>query len=669
MKTNKRHQLKRNIGIIAHVDAGKTTVSERVLYYTGKIHTKGETHDGGSKMDRGTQEKLHGITISSAATTVNWRDHEINLIDTPGHVDFGIEVKRSLRVLDGAVVVFDAVSGVEPQTETNWRLANDFGVAKMAFINKMDRPGADFERVIGMMTQRLDVKAVPVQLPITDPETHTLVGIIDLVSLEYLTWSDTDGKELQRKPIPKQWESEANTKHHELVEHIIEYDEALLEAYLESGTAPSTSELQSAIRLATVSHHIVPVLCGTALKNRGIQPLLDAVVDYLPSPMDKALPAAVEDGGLLAYAFKTAHHGSFGSQTWLRLYAGSIEPGSRIYNSSKGCFERISRIVRMNSDEAEDIARAEAGDIVAVVGLKDTHTGDTLADAGSDTILESLAIPEPVTRVVIEAASRSDREKLGLGLKRLTTEDPTLQISVDAETGQSILSGMGELHLEMAREKLEEELNLSITFGQPEVSYRETIQTSADVTYLHKKQDGGPGQYAQVSISVEPLARGSGFEFESQITGGAIPADYIPGVEKGIAKAMLSGVIDGHQVVDIRVVLVDGRTHSDDSSLLAFENAGFHALKKALVEARPILLEPVMKVAVTTPTDHVGDVIGDLTRRRGLVNNQEPRGSTTEVSAEVPLAKLFGYISDLRSMTSGRANFTMEFQSYEKLAA
>ena len=664
MKTKLRSRIerKRNIGIIAHVDAGKTTVSERILYYTGRIHEKGEVHTGNTTLDVDVREKNHGITIVSAATTVHWREHEINLIDTPGHVDFGIEVKRSLRVLDGAVVVFDAVAGVEPQTETNWRMADDFGVIRIAFINKMDRIGADFARTIEMMRERLGVVPLPVQLPVLD-ESRAFLGLIDLVTMRMIRWLDEDGKKFERITIPDDLLDLAEGARTYLIENAIEEDEQLFTAYLEKGTPPGEANLRRCIRLGTVRGHFVPVLAGTALKNRGMQPLLDAIVDYLPYPSE--MEAAKDPEALVAYAFKTTHQGNFGSQTWLRIYSGTLAVGDRVRNTSRDVTERISRLVRLNSNDVKDVTLATTGDIVAVIGMKETLTGDTICGAATDGIvLERIDIPDPVTRVAIEAANREERDKLAIGLNRLIAEDPTLHLSTDEQTGQAILSGMGELHLEMAKEKLEGDLKIQIAFGRPQVAFLETIREVCEITYKHRKQGGGPGQFADVVIRFEPLPRGAGFEFVSVIGGGAIPKEYIPGVEKGIRSAMQNGTINGYPVVDLRAVLLDGETHPNDSSALAFEIAGAHAFREAMPEASPVLLEPVMKVQAVTPREFLGDVIGDLIRRRGVIQAQTERGNANEVEASVPLAELFGYIDTLRSLTSGRASFTMEFARY-----
>ncbi len=669
-QNTKLHQLKRNIGIIAHVDAGKTTVSERILYYTGRIHNTVEVHEGGATMDWDDREKIHGITINSAATTVQWREHQINLIDTPGHVDFGIEVKRSLRVLDGAVVVFDAVAGVEPQTETNWRMADEFGVARIAFINKMDRPVADFHHVANMMQDRLGIVPLPIQLPVVKDD-GSFLGLIDLIRMRMIRWMDKDGLEMSYTDIPDDQLQSANTARRKLLETAIEQDDSLLDAYLADGSEPSESELLKCLRTGVLSAAFVPLLCGTALKNRGLQPLLDAVVDLLPSPLDRPLPGGVtEDSGLVAYAFKTVNKGGFGAQTWLRIYSGNITTGDRVMNTSRQKAERLSRLVRMNSNREEEIQSASRGDIVAVLGMKETFTGDTLCDPSHDHIvLERLVIPEPVTRVSVEAANRDERDKLGLGLNRLISEDPTLHIQIDPETGQSVLAGMGELHLEMAKEKLENDLGIQIAFGRPQVAYRETIRSSKQVLVRHRKQGGGPGQFADVEIRLEPMPRGAGFEFASEITGGAIPAEFITGVEKGIQKAMQNGILDGHPVVDVKATLLDGATHPNDSSILAFEIASAQAFREAMAEASPVILEPLMKVHVTTPIDHIGDVIGDLNRRRGMIETQEERGNATVIESAVPLAALFGYINDLRSLSSGRASFTMEFDHYAEKAA
>ncbi len=670
MKKQTLHQNIRNIGIIAHVDAGKTTVSERILYYTGQIHQVVETHQGGATMDWDDREKNHGITINSAATTVEWREHQINLIDTPGHVDFGIEVKRSLRILDGAVVVFDAVSGVEPQTETNWRLADEFGVSRIAFINKMDRAGADFDNVIAQIQERLGITPLPLQRPVLSEEGE-LVGVIDLIRQEMICWLDDEGLEMEKQSIPQDCLKYSSAARATLIEWVVEREESLLAAYLDEGREPSETEILESIRDGVLRGEVVPVACGSALRNRGMQPLLDMIVDLLPSPDERALPDGVSaGGGLVAYAFKTMNKGSFGAQTWLRIYAGELSVGDRVWNASQEVTERIGRLVRINSNREEDISAATSGDIVAVLGMKHTLTGDTLCEASDKALLlERLSVPEPMTRVAVEAANRDERDKLGMGLNRLTAEDPTLRVSVDSETGQSVLAGMGELHLEMAKEKLESELGIKIEFGRPEVAYRESIRNPKLIQVRHRKQGGGPGQFADVEIRFEPLPRGAGFEFVSEITGGAIDQDYIPGVERGIRSAMQSGVLEGFPVTDVRALLLDGATHPEDSSALAFEIAGAQAFREAMVEASPVVLEPVMQVHVTTPAEYVGDVISDLNRRRGMIEGQSDRGVVKVITAAVPLAELFGYIGDLRSVSSGRASFTMEFDHYAEKAA
>jgi len=651
----------RNIGIIAHVDAGKTTVSERVLFTTGEIHRTGEVHDGNATMDYDPQERARGITINSAATTVAWRGHQINLIDTPGHIDFNIEVSRSLRVLDGAVVVFDGVAGVEPQTETNWRLADQYHVPRIALVNKLDRTGADFARVVAMMAERLGVKPLVLQLPIgTEAEFS---GVVDLLTQQALTWPpNAQGKPtLERSAVPAYMQAAVESARHTLVETAVEQNDALLTAYL-NGEDISEAQLRACIRQGTLAGAFVPVLGGAALKNKGVEPLLDAVVDYLPAPEDRNTDLPPGDG-FAALVFKVVHD-EHGTLSYLRVYRGEAHAGSQVLNANTGQRERLSRVVQMHADRREELALAQAGDIVAVAGLKASKTGHTLSDPAQPLVLEEIHAPEPVISMAVEPHSRDEQNNFSRGLHTLVDEDPSLRLGQDADTGQTLLSGVGELQLEVTLEKLRSRFGVTVHTGPPQVAMRETIARAANVRYLHKKQSGGPGQYAEVALRVEPLERGAGLRFENAITGGVIPREYIPSVEQGVRRAALAGVLAGHPVVDLLVTLEDGSFHEKDSSTLAFEVAGAAAFTQALREAGPTLLEPVMAVEVTTPMDHVGDVIGDLNRRRGHVRSQDQRGNAAVVRAMVPLQTLFGYIGSLRALTAGRASYTMQFDHY-----
>lgn len=651
----------RNIGIIAHVDAGKTTVSERILYVTGAIHRTGEVHLGNTTMDYDPQERARGITINSAATTVAWRAHQINLIDTPGHIDFNIEVNRSLRVLDGAVVVFDGVAGVEPQTETNWRLADQYGVPRIALINKLDRTGADFARVVAMMAEHLGARPLVMQLPLG--QEVEFEGVIDLVSMQALRWpmNERGQPELTREAIPERMQQAAQAARDTLVDTAVEQDDTVLAAYLD-GQEVSEAQLRACIRLGTLKQAFVPVFAGSALKNKGIEPLLDAVVEYLPAPQDRA--QALGDGdGFAALVFKVVHD-EHGALSYLRVYRGQAQAGSMVLNSSTGQRERLSRIVQMHASQREELTHASAGDIVAVAGLKASKTGNTLCDPDQLLVLEEIHAPEPVITMAVEPLAREDQASFSRGLHTLVDEDPSLRLSQDDESGQTLLSGVGELQLEVTLEKLRSRFGVSVHTGQPQVALRETVTREARVRYVHKKQSGGPGQYAEVALRIEPLPRGEGLRFENEVTGGAIPREFIPSVEDGVRRAARAGVLAGYPVVDVLVVLEDGSFHERDSSTLAFELAGGAAFAQAQRAAGSVMLEPVMSVQVTTPLDHVGDCIGDLNRRRAMVRQQDQIGNTAVVHAMVPLQNLFGYIGSLRALTSGRASYSMQFDHY-----
>lgn len=654
----------RNIGIIAHVDAGKTTVSERVLYVTGAIHRTGEVHLGNTTMDYDPQERARGITIKSAATTVMWRAHQINLIDTPGHIDFNIEVNRSLRVLDGAVVVLDGVAGVEPQTETNWRLADQYGVPRIALVNKLDRTGADFQRVVTMMIERLGARPVVLQWPWG--QESGFEGVIDLLDMQALRWPlDASGHPiLVHEAIPSHLMEAAQAARRALVETVIEQDDVVLAAYL-NGQNPSAAQLRACIRSGTLKQVFVPVLAGSALKNKGIEPLLDAVVDYLPAPEDRVYDMAPGDG-FAALVFKVVHD-EHGTLSYLRVYRGQAHAGSMVLNSNTGQRERLSRVVQMHANRREELTHASAGDIVAVSGLKGSKTGHTLCDPGQVLVLEEIHAPEPVIAMAVEPLTHDDQDSFSRGLHTLVDEDPSLRLSQDDESGQTLLSGVGELQLEVTLEKLRSRFGVSVRTGQPQVALRETITRSAQLRHVHKKQSGGPGQFAEVALRLEPLARGEGLRFESAVTGGAIPREFIPSVEDGVRRAARAGVLSGYPVVDVLVVLEDGSFHERDSSTLAFELAGSAAFMQALRAAAPVMLEPVMAVQVTTPMDHVGVCIGDLNRRRGMVRRQEQLGNAAVIHAMVPLQNLFGYIGNLRALTSGRASYSMQFDHYARV--
>ena len=666
----------RNIGIMAHIDAGKTTTTERILYYTGISHKIGEVHDGNATMDWMEQEQERGITITSAATTCFWRDQRINIIDTPGHVDFTIEVERSLRVLDGAVAVFDSVAGVEPQSETVWRQADRYGVPRICFINKMDRTGANFVRTVEMIVDRLGAVPLVLQIPLGKESDYQ--GVIDLIKMKAVVWENESlGAKFSLQEIPDEYLDEAKTKRSNLVENALEQDDEALEAYLE-GKEPNDETLIKCIRKGTISGSFVPVLNGSAFKNKGVQLLLDAVIDFLPSPTDVdaitgVKPAAEEnivrktsdDEPLSALAFKIMTDPFVGSLTFVRVYSGIIETGASVLNSVKDKRERIGRMLQMHSNHREDIKEARAGDIVAIAGLKLTTTGDTLCDVDQPVVLERMEFPDPVIEIAVEPKTKNDQEKMGTALTRLAAEDPSFQVSSDEESGQTIIKGMGELHLEIIVDRMKREFKVEANIGAPQVAYRETISSNADIDYTHKKQTGGAGQFARVKMSFETLEPGSGIIFEDKIRGGNIPKEYIPGVEKGIRSVANAGLLAGFPVIDFKVILVDGAYHDVDSSVMAFEIAARSAFKEAMPKLGVRLLEPMMKVEVVTPEEYMGDVIGDLNSRRGQVSGTEARGNATVIESSVPLANMFGYVNTLRSMTQGRAQFTMHFDHYE----
>ena len=668
----------RNIGIMAHIDAGKTTTTERVLYYTGKEHKIGEVHDGAATMDWMEQEQERGITITSAATTCFWRDHRINIIDTPGHVDFTIEVERSLKVLDGAVAVFDGVAGVEPQSETVWRQADKYKVPRMCFVNKLDRTGANFFMCVDMIRERLGAKPLLLQLPIG--LESDLQGVVDLVKMKGIVWDDESlGAKFNEVEIPADLKEQADKYRQELVETAVEQDEALMEAYLE-GKEISEEDLKKCIRKGTLSFAFVPIVCGSAFKNKGVQPLLDAVVDFLPSPIDigeiKGTKPGTEDQltrkfsnsePFAALAFKVANDPFVGSLTFIRIYSGTLNSGTGVMNSSTGKEERVGRMLLMHANDREDIKSASTGDIVALAGLKQTITGHTLCDSSNQIILEPMEFPEPVIEIAVEPKTKGDQEKMGEALARLAKEDPSFRVSSDNESGQTIIKGMGELHLDIIVDRMKREFKVEANIGAPQVAYRETIQNSAEVTYIHKKQSGGAGQFAKVTLKVEPLEPGKGRQIENIVKGGAIPKEFIPGVEKGVEGVADSGILAGFPMLDYKVTIIDGLHHDVDSSVLAFEIAGRMGFKEACTKAGLKLLEPIMKVEVVTPEDHMGDVIGDLNSRRGQIGSTDKRGNATVINAMVPLANMFGYVNNLRSMSQGRAQYTMTFDHYEKV--
>ena len=667
----------RNIGIMAHIDAGKTTTTERILYYTGVNYKLGETHDGSATMDWMEQEQERGITITSAATTAYWKGHRINIIDTPGHVDFTVEVERSLRVLDGSVTVFCAKGGVEPQSETVWRQADKYHVPRMAFVNKMDIMGADFYNVVRMMRDRLKCNAVPIQLPIGVEDTFK--GIIDLVEMKAYVYNDDLGKDIRVEDIPADMQDKADEYHHELLEHVAEQDEELLMKYLD-GEELTIEEIKSCIRKSTIANHMVPVCCGTSYRNKGVQKLLDAVVDYMPAPTDvpdikgvnpdteeeETRPSS-DDAPFAALAFKIMTDPYVGKLCFFRVYSGTVDAGSSVYNSVKRNNERIGRILQMHANHRKDIETCYAGDIASGVGLKNTTTGDTLCDAKHPIILESMEFPEPVIRVAIEPKTKVGQEKMGLGLAKLAEEDPTFRTYTDEETGQTIIAGMGELHLEIIVDRLLREFKVEANVGKPQVAYKETVRKLADVDHKYARQSGGKGQYGHVKIRLEPNESGKGYEFRNAIVGGAIPKEYIPAVDAGIRGAMASGVLAGYPVVDCIVTLYDGSYHEVDSSEMAFKIAGSMAFKEAMRKADPVILEPIMKVCVIVPEEYMGDVIGDLNSRRGQIRGFEDRPGAKQIDAFVPLSEMFGYATDLRSKTQGRGQYTMEPSHYIEL--
>jgi len=668
----------RNIGIMAHIDAGKTTTTERVLYYTGRSHKIGEVHHGSATMDWMEQEQERGITITSAATTAFWRDHRVNIIDTPGHVDFTIEVERSLRVLDGAVAVFDSVAGVEPQSETVWRQADKYRVPRICFVNKMDRVGADFFRCVNMMVDRLGAVPVVMQLPIG--AEADFVGVVDLIKQKAIRWKDeTLGAEFVEEDIPAELADQAAEYREKLIEQAVEHDDAAMEAYLE-GNEPDEATLKNCIRKGTVTNKIVPVFLGSAFKNKGVQPLLDAVVDFLPSPTDvggvrgtsvdgetemKRMPS--DDEPFSALAFKIMNDPFVGSLTFVRVYSGVLESGASVVNTVKDSRERIGRMLLMHANHREDIKEARAGDIVALCGLKGTTTGDTLCDPNKKVVLERMEFPDPVIEIAVEPKTKADQEKMSQALQRLAAEDPSFRVSSDVESGQTIIKGMGELHLDIIVDRMKREFKVDANIGAPQVAYRETFTKPTRVDYTHKKQTGGSGQFARVILEFEPLQAGEGFQFESKVVGGSVPKEYIPGVQKGLQSARESGGLAGFPVIDFKVTLVDGGFHEVDSSVLAFEIAARTAFREAMEKAGAVLLEPMMKVEVVTPEEYMGDVIGDLSSRRGQTQGTEARGNAQVITAMVPLANMFGYINTLRSMSQGRAQYTMQFDHYEQV--
>ena len=667
----------RNIGIMAHIDAGKTTTTERILYYTGVNYKLGETHDGSATMDWMEQEQERGITITSAATTAYWKGHRINIIDTPGHVDFTVEVERSLRVLDGSVTVFCAKGGVEPQSETVWRQADKYHVPRMAFVNKMDIMGADFYNVVRMMRDRLKCNAVPIQLPIGVEDTFK--GIIDLVEMKAYVYYDDLGKDIRVEDIPADMQDKAEEYHHELLEHVAEQDEELLMKYLD-GEELTIEETKSCIRKSTIANHMVPVCCGSSYRNKGVQKLLDAVVDYMPAPTDvpdikgvnpdteeeETRPSS-DDAPFAALAFKIMTDPYVGKLCFFRVYSGTVDAGTSVYNSVKKNNERMGRILQMHANHRKDIETCYAGDIAGAVGLKNTTTGDTLCDAKHPIILESMEFPEPVIRVAIEPKTKVGQEKMGLGLAKLAEEDPTFRTYTDEETGQTIIAGMGELHLEIIVDRLLREFKVEANVGKPQVAYKETVRKMADVDHKYARQSGGKGQYGHVKIRLEPNESGKGYEFRNEVVGGAIPKEYIPAVDAGIRGAMASGVLAGYPVVDCIVTLYDGSYHEVDSSEMAFKIAGSMAFKEAMRKADPVILEPIMKVCVIVPEEYMGDVIGDLNSRRGQIRGFEDRPGAKQIDAFVPLSEMFGYATDLRSKTQGRGQYTMEPSHYIEL--
>ncbi len=671
----------RNIGICAHIDAGKTTTTERILYYTGKSHKIGEVHEGAATMDWMEQEKERGITITSAATTCFWNGHRINIIDTPGHVDFTIEVERSLRVLDGAVTVFDGVAGVEPQSETVWRQADKYEVPRMCFVNKMDRTGANFFRCVDMIKERLGATPCVIVLPIGTEDKHE--GIVDLIRMQEIVWKTEElGAKFEYKDIRPELADQAKEWHDKMIETAVEADDALMEKYL-GGEALTTEEIKKAIRKGTIARKFFPVTCGSAFKNKGVQPLLDAVVDYLPSPLDipdvkgfdfnkpdqEATRKADAKEPFSGLAFKIMTDPYVGSLTFVRIYSGVMKTGESVLNSVKDRKERVGRMLLMHANNREDIKEASAGDIVALAGLKETTTGDTLCDYDKPVILERMDFPEPVIELAIEPKTKADQEKMGVAIGRLVSEDPSLRVSSDEETGQTILKGMGELHLEIIVDRMKREFGVEANVGAPQVAYRETFTKPVELTYTHKKQSGGSGQYAKIKMRLEPKEPGTGYEFESEVVGGSIPKEFIPAIDKGIQAQAQTGPIAGYETIDFKCIVLDGGYHDVDSSALAFEIAARAGFREAMETAKPVLLEPIMSVEVVTPENYMGDVIGDLNSRRGQIQNMDDRANAKVIKAKVPLAQMFGYVSNLRSMSQGRASFTMEFAHYDQVPA
>jgi elongation factor G len=670
----------RNIGIMAHIDAGKTTTTERILYYTGRSYKIGEVHEGTATMDWMVQEQERGITITSAATTCFWRDCRVNIIDTPGHVDFTVEVERSLRVLDGAVAILDAVSGVEPQTETVWRQADKYRVPRMVYVNKMDRVGADFFQCIDLVRERLGAHPVPLQIPIGREDQYR--GLVDLIDEVGLVWTDDDdslGKEYTKIEIPAEMKEQVKEYREKMIEGLAEVDEHLMEKYVH-GESITPAELKAAVRKGTISMKLFPILCGASFKNKGVQPLLDAVIDYLPSPLD--IPPmqginpetkeveerkAADDAPFAALAFKIMNDQHVGQLVFLRVYSGTLEAGSGVFNSTKDKKERVGRLLRMHANKKEEVEAVAAGDIAAAIGLKLTTTGDTLCDPDRPIVLESMTFPEPVIAVAIEPKTRADEEKLGVSLSRLALEDPTFRVTSDEETAQTLIHGMGELHLEIIVDRLLREFRVEANVGKPQVAYRETIRKKAEAQGRYVRQTGGRGQYGDVYLEVEPNETGKGFEFENKIVGGSIPREYIPAVEKGIREALDTGVLAGYPIVDIKARLTDGSYHDVDSSEMAFKIAASMGFKEACRKAKPVLLEPVMDVEVVTPEEYMGAIVGDLNSRRGRIVSMEARGSSQVIRATVPLGQMFGYATEMRSMTQGRATYTMQFSRYEEV--
>ena len=678
MSAKKSLEDTRNIGICAHIDAGKTTTTERILYYTGKSHKIGEVHEGGATMDWMEQEQERGITITSAATTCFWKDKRINIIDTPGHVDFTIEVERSLRVLDGAVAVFDGVAGVEPQSETVWRQADKYKVPSMCFVNKMDRMGANFYRCVEMIVDRLGATPLVIQLPVGSEDLFK--GVIDLIKMKAIIWKDENlGAEFAEEAIPADLKDKAEEYRAKLVETAVEIDDEMMEKYL-SGEEITEEELKRCIRKGTVSSTFVPVLCGSAFKNKGVQPLLDAVIDFLPSPLDVPPTPGVnpktdeadsrknsESEPFSALAFKVMNDPFVGSLTFARVYSGKVKSGDTVLNTVKGQKERVGRMLEMHANNREDVKEAAAGDIIAFAGFKNTTTGDTLSDTEKQIILERMDFPDPVIELAVEPKTTADQEKMSLALSRLAAEDPSFRVSTDHETGQTVIKGMGELHLDIIVDRMKREFKVEANVGAPQVAYRETITSSTEIDYTHKKQSGGAGQFARVKMIFEPLEPGGGFEFVSKIVGGNVPREFIPGVEKGLKQISENGVVAGYPMIDFKATLIDGAYHDVDSSVFAFEIAAKAAFREGMPQAGACLLEPVMKVEVVTPEEYMGDIIGDLNSRRGQMQSMEPRGNAQVINANVPLAEMFGYVNTLRSLSQGRAQYTMLFSHYEQV--